>query len=122
VKDAKEPEMNCQIHMRRLLKLAGPVLALHYRRAAQRDESHGFSIAAAMEWRRAAELSSWITPLANRYWREWERIMHLSRRLAMPLGIANAVPIAVPQQSSPSRVDLAVQRTRPQQVILQTAT
>jgi hypothetical protein len=108
--------------MRRLPQLAGPILALRYRRAAQRDESHGFSFTAAMEWRRAAELSSWITPLANRYWREWERIMHLSRRLAMPIGIADAAPIAVPQQSSPSPVDLALQSMLPQQVMLQTAT
>lgn len=114
--------MKCQTHMRCLLKLPGPILALRYRRAAQWDESHGYSFAAAMEWRRAAELSFWITPLANRYWREWERVMHLSRRLAMPIGIADAVPIAVPQQSSPSRVDLALQPMLSQQGMLQTAT
>lgn len=66
--------------MRHTLNPAGPLLALHYCRAARRDEDNGFPFAAAMEWRRAAELSSWIAPLANHYWREWERIMHVSHR------------------------------------------
>jgi hypothetical protein len=107
--------MKDRIHVRCAIKLAGPILALRYRRAAQRDENNGFSFTAAMEWRRAAELSSWIAPLANRYWRQWERIMQLSRRLAAPIGVAEAVPIAVLQQSLPSRAMF------PHQVTLQTA-
>jgi hypothetical protein len=112
--------MKGQIHMRRLPRLAGPILALRYRRAAQWDESHGFSLTAAMEWRMAAELSAWITPLANRYWREWERIMHLSRRLAVPIGIADVVPIAPLKQSSPSLVEFPPSMA-PHQSMLQTA-
>lgn len=87
--------MKSQVTMRHTLKLAGLIFALRYCRVAQRDESHGFSFAAAMEWRRAAELSCWITPLANRYWREWERIMQLPCRLAAPMGVADVVPISV---------------------------
>lgn len=113
--------MKCQVHMRRVLKMTGPILALRYRRAAQWDESHGFSFAAAMEWRRAAELC-WITPLANRYWREWERIMQLPRRLAVPIGAADVVPISVPQQGSPSRVNWAMRPKIPHEVMVDAAT
>jgi len=38
-----------------------------------------------MEWREAADLFAPITPLAERSWREWERIMRLPRRLAEPI-------------------------------------
>jgi hypothetical protein len=53
--------------------------------AAQRNEKQGFPLAAAMEWRRAAELLTMIPLAANRCWREWERIMRLPRRLAGPI-------------------------------------
>ncbi len=78
--------MKGQLNTRCLLKIAGPILALRCRRAAQRDENNGFPFTAAMEWRKAAELSSWITLLANRYWQEWEGIMKVPRRLAEPIG------------------------------------
>jgi hypothetical protein len=100
--------MKDPVNIRHVIKLAGPLLALRYRRAAQRDENNGFPFAAAMEWREAAELSSWITPLANGYWREWERIMHLPRRLSEPIGVAPVGTMAVLQQSSPPRVELAL--------------
>jgi len=64
----------------------GPVHALRYRWAAHRDEKKGFPLTAAMEWREAAALFAPITPLAERCWREWERIMRLPRRLAEPIG------------------------------------
>ena len=113
--------MKNQINVHCASRLAGPILALRFRRAAQRDEHNGFSFTAAMEWRRAAELSSWITPLADRYWRGWERIMHLSSRFAAPIGTAEIVPIVILQPSSPSQVSLAAQPTLPQQVMLQPA-
>lgn len=69
------------------LNPAGPILALRYCRAARLDEDNGFPFTAAMEWRRAAELASWIAPLANRYWREWERIMHVSHRSRELIGV-----------------------------------
>jgi hypothetical protein len=69
-----------------ILKIIGPVHALRYGWAAQRDEKKGFSLTAAMEWREAADLFAPITPLAERCWREWERIMHLPRCLAEPIG------------------------------------
>jgi hypothetical protein len=118
---AKEQQMKGQVNMRRVSNLAGPLLALRYRRAAQRDENNGFPFTAAMEWRKAAELSSWITLLANRYWREWERIMQLSRCLAEPIGVASVGAITVFQQSSPSRVGLALQPVVPRRVMLQPA-
>ena len=75
-----------------IVRLGGPFLALRYRRAAQLDESHGLPFAAAMNWRKAAELSSWIALLADFYWRQWERVMHLPRRLAGPIGLAPTTP------------------------------
>jgi hypothetical protein len=52
------------------LKIIGPVHALRYRWAAQRDEKKGFPLTAAMEWHEAADLFAPITPLAERCWRE----------------------------------------------------
>lgn len=103
--------MKGQANTRRVLKLGGPILALRYLRAANRDENSGFAFSAAMEWRKAAELSSSIPLLADRYWREWERVMHLPRRLAEPIGVAHAVKIGVRQRSLPLEVDLAVHPT-----------
>jgi len=73
--------MKSKENIRRVLKLAGAIVAFRYRRAARRDEDNNLPFTAAMEWRKAAELSSWISLVANSYWREWERIMHLPRRL-----------------------------------------
>jgi hypothetical protein len=105
MKGAKERQMEGKAIMWRVLKLGGPILALRYLRAAQRDESDGLTFTAAMEWRKAAELSSCITLLSNRYWREWERIMHLPRRLAEPIGLApiNAVAASSSLEISLSR-------------------
>ena len=77
-------EMNI---VQRVLRLVGPLLAFRYCRAAKQDEDNGLPFTAAMEWRQAAELSSWVTSLANSYWREWERIMQMSRSLAEPIGV-----------------------------------
>ncbi len=65
-----------------------PARALHYGCAATRDERNGFSYAAAMEWRKAAELFASDTPAAEYCWRQWERIMHLPWRLAGPIGVS----------------------------------
>ncbi len=59
--------------------------ALHYGRAAHRDERDGFTYAAAMEWRHAAELFHSNTLAADYFWRRWERVMQLPRRLAEPI-------------------------------------
>jgi hypothetical protein len=69
-----------------ILRIMSTVHALRYRWAAQRDEKKGFPLTAAMEWREAADLFAPIAPLAERCWREWERIMRLPRRLAEPIG------------------------------------
>jgi hypothetical protein len=82
--------------VQRVLELLGPLLAFQYRRDAKQDEDKGLPFTAAMEWRHAAEVSSWVTPLANSYWREWERIMQLSRRLAEPIGVAH--PLLYPDR------------------------
>jgi hypothetical protein len=86
-------------NIQRVLKLTGPFLGLRYVRAARLHENDGLEFTAAMEWRKAAELSSWISLLANRYWREWERIMHLPRRLAEPIGLAPVATAALQQNS-----------------------
>jgi hypothetical protein len=58
--------------------------ALHYIRAARRDERKGFPCTAAMEWRHATELFAPNARAVEYCWCEWERIMQLPRRLAGP--------------------------------------
>jgi hypothetical protein len=73
----------------------GSMKALHLRRAAQRDESHGFPYTAAIQWRRAAELFAPETLASEYCWRQWERIMLLPRQLAEPLSVpvTNVIPL-----------------------------
>ena len=66
--------------------VAGLKLGLKYRRDAVRDEKKALPFTSAMEWRKAAELFSAIPHLSDRCWQEWERIMHLPRRFALPIG------------------------------------
>jgi hypothetical protein len=68
-----------------LSKLFVVASAFRYARAAQRDERNGFPYTAAMTWRYAGELSAPNTPAAEYCWEQWERIMHLPRRLAGPV-------------------------------------
>ena len=70
------------------------VKALHLRRAAQRDERHGLLYTAAIEWRHAAKLFAPNTLPSEYCWRQWERIMHLPRQLAGPVGSSR--PVIVP--------------------------
>ncbi len=58
---------------------------MRYCLAAQRDEMSGFPFTAAGVWRKAAELLGPITPMSDRCWLEWERIMRLPRHLAGPI-------------------------------------
>lgn len=58
--------------------------AFYYVWAAHKDERSGFLYTAAIEWRDAAELLLPITLAAEYCWRQWERIMHLPRELAIP--------------------------------------
>jgi hypothetical protein len=64
-------------------------IAMRYSLTAQRDEKNGFPFTAAMGWRKAAELLAPITPMSDRCWREWERIMRLPRHLAGPICCGN---------------------------------
>ena len=68
--------------------------AVHYACTAREDERNRFPYTAAMEWSHAAELRGTNTHAADYCWRQWERIMHLPRRLAGPLDLK--VPVAVP--------------------------
>jgi hypothetical protein len=81
-----------------LTNIVAPAKALHYRRVAQRDERNGFPYTAAMEWRKAAELFGSKTRAAEYCWRQWERMMHLPRRLAGPIGVCQVT--AFPSQSA----------------------
>jgi hypothetical protein len=92
---------------KQVLRFAGPILALRYCRAALRDEHNGFPFTAAMEWRRAAELSSCVSLLANRYWQQWERIMHVSRHIAEPIGVPVATNVTVLGQVATLRAAVA---------------
>jgi len=69
---------------------AGLTHAMKYCRAAQSEEKNGFAFTAAVEWQKAAELLSPIPFLADRCWHQWERIMHLPRRLAGPIAESQA--------------------------------
>jgi hypothetical protein len=80
-----------------LTNVVAPAKVFHYGRAAQRDERNGFPYTAAMEWRKAAELSVPKARAAEYCWRQWERIMHLPRLLAGPVGAAE--PAAFPESS-----------------------
>jgi hypothetical protein len=73
----------------RLMVVAlGSAIAMRYSLTAQRDEKNGFPFTAAMGWRKAAELLAPITPMSNRCWLEWERIMRLPRHLAGPIAVS----------------------------------
>jgi hypothetical protein len=61
------------------------ILALRFCVAARRDEKNGFLFTAAMEWHKAADLSAPVGPIADRCWRNWERIVRLPRHLAQPI-------------------------------------
>ncbi|MGC1452386.1 MAG: hypothetical protein WA830_20335 [Candidatus Sulfotelmatobacter sp.] len=85
--------------------------AVHYFRAAQKDERNGFRYTAAMEWQLAAGLFASNTLAAEYCWRQWERIVRLPRRLAGPIGDFRAVlpeePIRVAQSGmEPSDDDI----------------
>jgi hypothetical protein len=63
-----------------------PAKALDYGCAAERDERNNLPCTAAMEWRNAAELFAANARVAEYFWRQWERVMRLPRRLAGPVG------------------------------------
>jgi hypothetical protein len=88
-----------------LSHIAGRVRAFHYGRAAERDERNGFPYTAAMEWRKAAELTA-NTRAAEYSWRKWERIMHLPRRLAAPVCDSQQAAFPLPPASA-SRSEMA---------------
>lgn len=83
-------------------------MAVRWCLAAERDEENGFSLTAAMEWRKAAELFGSSSPIADRCWREWERIMRLPRRLAGPIGDSEAVPYGSLSEVEPVPIVAAV--------------
>ena len=74
--------------------------AIHYVRAAQRDERDGFPHTAAMEWRHAANLFAAETSAADYFWWQWERIMQLPRQLAGPIGDSRIGPFPVESASA----------------------
>jgi hypothetical protein len=61
------------------------ILVLRFCVAARHDEKNGFLFTAAMEWHKAADLSASVAPIADRCWRNWERIVRLPRHLAQPI-------------------------------------
>ena len=75
--------------------IAAVAKAVCYVRAAQKDERNRFCYTAAMESQLAAGLFAANTLAAEYCWRQWERIMHLPRRLAGPVSDSQT---ALPQQ------------------------
>jgi hypothetical protein len=74
--------------------------AFHYGCAAECDERKGFPHTAAMEWRNAAELLATNTRAAEYCWRQWERIMDLPRRLAVPVVDSQQAGFSLPPASA----------------------
>jgi hypothetical protein len=58
---------------------------LRYACAALRDERNGYQYTAAIQWRRAAELFVLNTAPEEYCWRQWERIMRVPRKFAVPI-------------------------------------
>jgi hypothetical protein len=75
--------------------------ALAYGHAAQRDERNGFPYTAAMEWHHAAELFLSGSLAAEYCWGQWERIMHLPRQLAAPIGSSRPAIVPLKPASAP---------------------
>src|SRR6266496_1541391 len=68
-----------------LVKLSQFSTAVEYQRAARRDEARGFPLTAAYELRHAAELFVVEPSMADRCWKNWERLMGLPRELSRPI-------------------------------------
>jgi hypothetical protein len=68
-----------------LSTVAIPAKAVQYGCAAERDERKCLPYTAAIQWRKAAELFPPDTRAAEYFWRQWERVMQLPRRLAGPI-------------------------------------
>ncbi len=93
---------------------SGMAIGLRYCRLAQRDEQNGFCYTAALEWRKAAELLRPFEGLAGRCWQEWERIMQMPRRLAIPLSADEPAitPMTKPEPPTETQPLHEVQRHR----------
>lgn len=70
--------------------------AVSYCKSARRDEALGFTLTAAMEWQRAAELFVADCEAADCCWQQWERIMGIPRSLAQPIEETSAAPAVAP--------------------------
>jgi hypothetical protein len=104
--------MKRRLQLQWFWNIAGFVVALRFCKAAQLDETKGFPLTAAMEWRKAAELCLPMSRLAEGCWSEWERIMRLPRRLAGPIGVAGITAFEVVETTAPTphRISAAVIR------------
>jgi hypothetical protein len=97
-----------KVWRRAVVALSGPVVAVAYCRAAQRDEKNGYVLTAAMEWRKAACLFVLVPTAADLCWQQWERIMGLPRRLAGPIseeapGRLDRAELEIDQAPAPAR-------------------
>jgi hypothetical protein len=79
--------------------------AVHYVRAAQKDEHNGFRYAAAMEWQLAAGLFPSNTFAAEYCWSQWERILSLPRQLAGSIG--DSRPVVCKERTSVMQSEMA---------------
>ena len=87
-----------------------PAKALQYAHAAGCDERNGFLYTACLEWRHAAELFEPGSLAADYCWKKWERIMHLPRQLATPLG--GTLSVIAPLNATSARPAAAGARSR----------
>jgi len=68
-----------------VIRLSRFAAATEYHRIARRTEADGYPYTAAMQWRKAAALFGSEDWLTEPCWQEWERIMHLPRKLSAPI-------------------------------------
>ena len=85
MKCRKNYSLAIAVAARWLSTVAIPARAFQYGCAAERDERRGLQYTAAMQWRKAADLFPPDTRAAEYFWRQWERVMQLPRRLADPI-------------------------------------
>jgi hypothetical protein len=90
-----------------LFNVVIPAKAFQYGCAAEHDERNGLPCTAAMRWRNAAELLAANPPFADYFWRQWERVMRLPRRLAGPIGASSSATPLSPVSARQTRTDRA---------------
>lgn len=74
-------ELDAGAAMALVVTMSRFALAVEQHRAARTSERRGYPMTAAFQWRKTASLIN-DGDFVERCWCEWERLMHLPRRLS----------------------------------------